>query len=203
MYALAQDLRFAYRQLRKTPGFTLIIVLTLGLGIGSTTAIFSLVHGVLLRPLPFFRPDRLVVLGDHLGNSPSTSVTAREFGTYGSSTEAFSDTGGYIDSRYELSGGETPEQVKAARFTAGVFPTLGVSPILGRTFTQKEEAAHELFELFSYARWPARFPRALRALGGSLALVRKAHLIIGVIPRDLDFPPAAGLLDQTQVWVPM
>src|SRR6266849_5700545 len=203
MYALAQDLRFAYRQLRKTPGFTLIIVLTLGLGIGSTTAIFSLVHGVLLRPLPFFRPDRLVVLGDHLGNSPSTSVTAREFGTYGSSTEAFSDTGGYIDSRYELSGGETPEQVKAARFTAGVFSTLGVSPILGRTFTQKEEDAHEPFAVISYGLWTDRYHRDPRVLGSSIVLDRKAHLIIGVMPRDFDFPPAAGLLDQTQVWVPM
>ena len=203
MYALAQDLRFAYRQLRKTPGFTLIIVLTLGLGIGSTTAIFSLVHGVLLRPLPFFRPDRLVVLRDHLGNSPSTSVTAREFGTYGSSTEAFSDTGGYIDSRYELSGGETPEQVKAARFTAGVFSTLGVSPILGRTFTQKEEDAHEPFAVISYGLWTDRYHRDPRVLGSSIVLDRKAHLIIGVMPRDFDFPPAAGLLDQTQVWVPM
>jgi putative ABC transport system permease protein len=150
MYALAHDLRFAYRQLRKTPGLTLAIVLTLGLGIGSTTAIFSLVHGVLLRPLPFFRPDRLVVLGDHLGDRPSTPVTAREIGTYGISTEAFSDTGGYIDASYELSGGATPEQVNAARFTSGVFSTLGVSPTVGRTFTQQEENGHEPVAAISY-----------------------------------------------------
>src|SRR5580700_322729 len=132
MYALAQGLRFAYLQLRKTPWVTLILVLTLGLGIGGTTAIFSLVQGILLRPLPFNHPDRLVLLGDHLGNSPRIPVTAREIGTYASATEAFSDTGGYIDASYEVSGGEIPRQVKGARFTAGVFSTLGVAPTLGR-----------------------------------------------------------------------
>jgi len=203
MYALAQDIRFAYRQLRKTPGFTLIIVLTLGLGIGSTTAIFSLVHGVLLRPLPFFHPDRLVVLGDHLGDHPSTSVTAREIGTYGSATEAFSDTGGYIDASYEISGGETPEQVNAARFTAGVFSTLGVSPILGRTFTQQEEDAHGPVAVISYGLWVDRYHRNPHVLGGSIVLDRKVHLIIGVMPRNFDFPPAAGPLDQARLWVPM
>ena len=203
MYALAQDIRFAYRQLRKTPGFTLIIVLTLGLGIGSTTAIFSLVHGVLLRPLPFFHPDRLVVLGDHLGDHPGTSVTAREIGTYGSATEAFSDTGGYIDASYEISGGETPEQVNAARFTAGVFSTLGVSPILGRTFTQQEEDAHGPVAVISYGLWVDRYHRNPHVLGGSIVLDRKVHLIIGVMPRNFDFPPAAGPLDQARLWVPM
>ena len=203
MYALAQDLRFAYRQLRKTPGFTLIIVLTLGLGIGSTTAIFSLVHGVLLRPLPFFRPDRLVVLGDHLGDSPSTSVTAREIGTYGSSTEAFSDTGGYIDASYELSGGATPEQVNAARFASGVFSTLGVSPTVGRTFTQQEENGHEPVAVISYGLWLNRYHADPHVVGTSIGLDRKTYSIIGVMPRSFEFPPTAGHLDQAQLWVPM
>lgn len=75
MHALAQDLRFAFRRLRKAPGLTLTVVLTLALGIGATTAIFSLVEGILLRPLPFSDPERLVVLGDHLGSGPNISVT--------------------------------------------------------------------------------------------------------------------------------
>ena len=132
MHALAQGLRFAFRQLWKTPGFGLTVVLTLGLGIGATTAIFSLVEGILLRPLPFNNPDRLVLLGDHLKNGPNTPVTAREIAIYSSTASAFSSMGGYIGASYELSGGTTPEEVNAARFTAGVFPTLGVRPILGR-----------------------------------------------------------------------
>jgi putative ABC transport system permease protein len=203
MYALAQSLSFAYRQMRKTPWFTLLLVFTLSLGIGGTTAIFSLVEGILLRPLPFSHPDRLVLLGDHLGNSPSTPVTAREIGIYASATEAFSDTGGYVHASYELSGGETPEQVKAARFTTGVFSTLGVPPILGRTFTQQEEDAHEPVAVISYGLWTDRYHRDPRVLGSSIVLDRKAHLIIGVMPRNFDFPPAAGLRDQAKVWVPM
>src|SRR5882757_3125267 len=121
MYALQQDLRFAFRQLRKAPGFTVTVVLTLALGIGATTAIFSLVEGILLRPLPFSNPDRLVLLGDHLGDGPNTPVTAREIGTYSKATAAFSSLGGYASANYELSGGAIPEQVYAARLTAGVF----------------------------------------------------------------------------------
>src|SRR6202045_3423191 len=105
MDALAQNVRFAFRQLRKAPGFTLTVVLTLALGIGATTAIFSLVEGVLLRPLPFQDADRLVLLGDHLGSGQGMSVTAREIRTYSNATEAFSSLGGYITTGYELSGG--------------------------------------------------------------------------------------------------
>jgi predicted permease len=203
MYALAQDLRFAYRQLRKTPWFTLTLVLTLGLGIGGTTAIFSLVQGIILRPLPFNHPGRLVLLGDHLGNRPSISVTARELGTYASATQAFSSTGGYIDASYEVSGGEIPEQLNGARFTAGVFPTLGISPILGRTFTQKEEDAHEPLAVISYGLWLNRYHRDPHVIGNSIILDRKAYSIIGVMPRGFDFPPADGYLEQAQLWVPM
>ena len=78
MHALAHDLRFAFRQLRKAPGLSLTVVVTLALGIGATTTIFSLVEGILLRPLPFSNPDRLVLVGDHLGGQPGISVTAQE-----------------------------------------------------------------------------------------------------------------------------
>src|SRR3954469_3496764 len=141
MYAVAQNLRFAFRQLRKAPGFSLTVILTLALGIGATTAIFSLVEGVLLRPLPFHDPDRLVLLGDHLGDSPNTSVTAHEIVTYSEATSAFASLGGYTQTNYELSGGDVPEEIYAARSAAGVFTTLGVQPILGRVFTEQEEKA--------------------------------------------------------------
>src|SRR5277367_5173922 len=96
MLALAKNLRIALRQLRKAPGFTLTVVLTLALGIGATTAIFSLVEGILLRPLPFRDADRLVFLGDHLGNRLTTpGVTAREIETYAIASHAFSSMGAY------------------------------------------------------------------------------------------------------------
>jgi putative ABC transport system permease protein len=203
MYWLPQDLRLSCRQLIKKPLFTLTVVLTLGLGIGGTTAIFSLVRGILLRPLPFNHPDRLAVLGDHLGNSPRTPVTAREIATYASATEAFSDMGGYIDASYEVSGGATPELMNGARFTAGVFPTLGVSPILGRTFTQKEENGHEPVAVISYGLWLNRYHCDPQVIGNSIVMNRKAYTIIGVMPRGFDFPPVDGYLEQAQLWVPM
>jgi predicted permease len=203
MYALAEGFGFAYRQLRKTPWFTLVLILTLGLGICGATAIFSLVQGILLRPLPFSNPDQLVVLGDHLGDNPGTSVNAREIGTYATALEAFSNTGGYIDASYEVSDGEIPDQINGARFTAGVFPTLGVSPILGRTFTQKEEDGYEPVAVISYGLWLNRYHRDPHVIGNSIVLNRSAYSIIGVMPRGFDFPPADGYLDQAQLWVPM
>ncbi len=150
MYALARNLRLAFRQLRKAPGFTLTVVLTLALGIGATTAIFSLVEGVLLRPLPFKDAERLVLLGEHLGGGPGMSVRAREIERYASAAAAFSFLGGYITTGYELSAGAQPEEVDAARLTASTFLTLGVQPILGRVFTQKEDDAHQPLAVISY-----------------------------------------------------
>jgi putative ABC transport system permease protein len=203
MYALAQDLRIAFRQLRKTPGFSLTVVLILALGVGATTAIFSLVEGILLRPLPFSDSERLVLLGDHIGNGPNTPVTARGIGTYSSATTAFSSLGGYVATDYELSGRAIPEEVHAARFTSGVFPTLGVSPILGRFFTKQEEDAHEPLAVISYAMWLNRYHRDPGVLGGSVILDRKNYSIIGVMPRSFEFPLVDGHLNQVQLWVPM
>ena len=203
MHGLAQDFRFAFRRLRKTPGFTVTVVLTLALGIGGTTAIFSLVEGILLRALPFNNPDRLVLLGDHLGAGPNTPVTAREIALYSNAAGAFSSLGGYIESGYELSGGATPEEVKAARMTAALFPTLGVAPILGRVFTPQEEAAHEPLAVLSYALWSKRYHRDPHVLDSSIELDRRPYTIIGVMPRSFEFPLQTGHLDQAQLWVPL
>jgi putative ABC transport system permease protein len=203
MYAFAQNLRLAIRQLRKAPGFTLTVVLTLAAGIGATTAIFSLVEGVLLRPLPFQDAERLVLLGDHLGGGPGISITAREIATYSSATRAFSSLGGYITTGYELSAGAQPEEVDAARLSAGMFPTLGVQPILGRVFTQQEDDAHQPLAVISYALWLNRYRSDPHALGTSIVLDRKAYSIIGVMPRSFEFPLQTGHLNQAQLWVPM
>jgi putative ABC transport system permease protein len=203
MGSLARGFRFVVRQGRKSPGFTLTVVLTLALGIGATTSIFSLVEGILLRPFPFSNPDRLVILGDHLGSGSGTPVTAREIGTYGKATSTFSSMGGYITANYEISGGAPPEGVFATRFTAGVFPTLGVDPILGRVFTQEEEDGHQPLAVISYALWLNRYHRDPHILGNSIALDRKAYWIIGVMPRSFEFPLQSGHLEQAQLWLPM
>ncbi|MGA2558119.1 MAG: ABC transporter permease [Terracidiphilus sp.] len=203
MDALAQDLRFAMRQLVKAPAFTVTIVLTLALGIGATTAIFSLVEGILLRPLPFRDPDRLVLMGDHIGGNAGLGVTAREIATYRDTTKAFASMGGYTTTGFELSGGARPEEIDAARLTAGVFTTLGVQPLLGRVFTEQEDSAHTPLAVISYALWLNRFHRDPNILGKPMALDRKSYSIIGVMPRSFTFPLLAGQLNQTQLWIPM
>ena len=203
MFGLANDLRLTLRRFRKNPTFTLAIVLTLALGIGATTAIFSLVEGVLLRPLPFNDPDRLVVLGEHLGGRPGTSVRAREIATYTNSTQAFSSLGGYITASFELSGSQRPEEIDAARLNSAMFATLGVQPILGRVFTSAEENARQQLAVISYSLWMNRFHRDPNVIGASLVLDRKPYQVIGVMPRSFEFPLALGTLSGTQVWVPL
>src|SRR5579872_6831904 len=124
--------RIATRTLWRTPGFTLTVLLTLALGIGATTGIFSLIHGIVLRPLPFHDPDRLVDLGDRLGNSPNLPVTAREIATYTSASTAFSGIGADRTVDFELSADATPTLIHAARMTASVFAVLDAPPLLGR-----------------------------------------------------------------------
>ena len=203
MQGIAKDFRFAARQLFKAPGFTLTVLLMLGLGIGVTSAIFSLIEGILLRPLRFQNPDRLVLVGDHLGNNPGIGVTAREIATYSNASSAFSSMGGFFGASYELSGGATPEEISAGRLTAGVFPTLGVEPILGRVFTQAEEDAHAPLAVISYALWMNRYQRDPRIVGRTIELNRRTYSILGVMPRSFEFPADSDRFSQTQLWVPM
>src|ERR1051325_1697216 len=136
---IVQDIRYTFRQLRKSPGFTVTAILMLALGIGATTAIFSIVEAVLLRPLPFPDPDRLVIVGDvlegsHCASCAPSSVTPPDIRNYMRDTQSFSHLGGYRQRLFELSGTDDPAAVNATRMSSEVFAALGVPPVLGRTF---------------------------------------------------------------------
>jgi putative ABC transport system permease protein len=210
MQTLVFDCKFAFRQLRKSPGFTLTAVLMLAFGIGATTAIFSIVEGVLLRPLPFPDPSRLVVLTDRLlgadlggsGNGEA-GVTVPDIRAYTRDTNSFAALGGYGFEGYELSGAGEPAQVSASRLTAGVFSALGVAPELGRVFTAEEAEHSQQVAVISHATWQDRFHGDDRILGTKILLDRKPYLIIGVMPRSFEFPLVAGHLNRIELWVPM
>lgn len=200
---MLHELRLALRQMLKAPMFSLTAILTLALGMGATIAIFSLIEGILLRPLPFADPDRLVLVGDHVGSGSSVGVTAREIATYQNATRAFSSMGGFFTTGYELSGSATPEQITGARLGAGILPALGVRPILGRVFTRQEEDAHLPLAVLSYSLWLNRYHRDPAIVGQSIILDRRAYVIIGVMPRNFEFPLVAGRLNEAQLWVPL
>jgi putative ABC transport system permease protein len=199
----ARHFRSALRQFRKAPGFSLTIILTFALGIGATTTIFSFVEGVLLRSLPFRDPQRLVLLGDHLGKGLNLSVTAAEVATYEHATQTFSSMGAYITKSWELSGGPLSESVNGARVTASVFPTLDIVPIVGRVFTQQEDDAHAPVAVISYSLWLNRFHRDPHITDATITLDRRNYTIIGVMPRSFEFPLLPGRVGQAQLWVPM
>src|SRR3984885_11081672 len=208
MGTIFQDIRYGLRQLRKSPGFTLTAVLTLAFGIGATTAIFSIVEGVLLRPLPFPRQAELVTLGDVLqgvqyGDGDAPGVTAPGIRTYMRDTRAFSSLGGYQASTYELSGLGDAAQINAARLTASMFSVLGVSPLMGRAFTTQEDESGQQVALVSYQTWRSRFDGDANILGRKILLDRKPYEIIGVMPREFEFPLVPGQLNRSELWVPM
>ena len=205
MNSFFQDLSFAMRQLRKSPGFALTAVLTLAFGIGATTAVFSIVEGVLLRPLPFADPSRLVAFGDKLDGSvfDGQPVTGPEVSMYSRETNVFSSVGAYQQTGFEVSGNGDPMMVNASRMTASVFTTLGVSPVLGRAFTKEEDEGHSQLVVISYQIWNSRFHRDARIVGQKILLDRKPYQIVGVMPREFEFPLTPGQLNRNDLWVPM
>ncbi len=205
---LFHDLRIAIRYLLKSPGFTATAVLMLALGIGATTSIFCIVECVLLRPLPFTHPEKLVQLADILqgtdlqGNGEA-GVTAPDILAYTRDTHSFESLGGYRPNGYELSGVGEPAPINATRLSSGVFPALGVAPLMGRFFTQREDDQKEQVAVISYSLWQNRLHGDGRVLGSKILLDRKPYEVIGVMPRNFEFPLVPGHLNSSDVWVPM
>jgi len=209
MQNLSLDLKFALRQLRQSLGFTITAVLMLAFGIGATTAIFSIIEGVLLRPLPFPDSDRLMVLSDHLagvevpGGGDEVGVTVQDILAYTRNTNGFAALGGYQGAGFELSGNGDPAQVNASRLTAGVFSALGVAPELGRVFTADEDEHQQQVAVLSYATWRNRFHANPQVIGTKVLLDRKPYIVIGVMPRGFEFPLIPGQINRSELWVPM
>jgi predicted permease len=205
---ILQDTRYTFRQLRKSPGFTMTAVLMLALGIGATTAIFSIVEGVLLRPLPFADPDRLVTLGDeveglHCASCAHSTVTAPDIRNYMRDTQSFAHLGGFRGRLFELSGIGDPAAVNGTRMSGEIFSALGVPPLLGRTFTQQEDEEGPPVVVLSFGMWRNRFHGDANVLGSKILLYRKPYNVIGVMPRDFEFPLNPGQANQSEFWLPL
>jgi predicted permease len=203
MNSWIMDLRFSARRLFKAPGFLITVTFMLALGIGAITAIFSLIEGILLRPLPFHDPGRLVEMGEHVGENPGIGTTARDIRAYSTETNAFASMGALVGNNFVLTGSASPENIPAARLTASMFPTLGVDPVIGRVFSQREEDQRMQVAVISYSFWTDRYHRDPGIIGSTLELDRKPYTIVGVMPRGFEFPLQVGRLNQARLWVPL
>ncbi len=205
MNTLWQNLRYGVRMLAKYPGFTAVTVLTLALGIGANTAIFSVVYSALLRPLPYYQPEDLYRLSEdrHEHPSPDLSDTAAsypDFLDWKRAEKSFQALAATSGDGFTLSGNGEPKTVNAAQVTTNFFSTLGVKPFLGRDFVdgdQQNVSPH--VAILTYAFWRSEFGGDIKVIGRTIRLDDKPATIVGVLPRGFEYAPAnsAGL------WVPL
>jgi len=181
------DLKFAFRQLLKNPGFAAVAALTLALGIGANTAIFSLINGVILRPLPFFEPERLVSASIQPGDARPTQTSHTTYLDWREQCRAFEDLAIYDPSSCLLTGAEQSERIGATLTSASFFSVLRAVPALGRTFTDEEEKQGAAVVVVSHGFWQRRFAGDSNIVGRTLEIDGKTTLIIGVMPEQFTF----------------
>jgi predicted permease len=198
---LGQDLRFGARQLRKNPGFTAVAVLTLALGIGANTAMFSLVNGVLLKPLPYRDSDRLVSLSENQREQGQdyVNLTAPGFTDWRRQSTVFEDLAAYQPGGFDLTGTGDPARLSGIRASASLFPLLRVQPELGRGFTQAEDTFEgDRVAVIAHRLWRERFGSATNVLGKKITLDGNSYTIVGIMSDGFWF---AGL--DADIWLPM
>jgi len=195
---LAGDLRYALRMLRKNPGFAAVVILTLALGIGANTAIFSVVNTVLLHPLPYPEDDQLVAILSH-GTGP---VSPANFLDYRAQAKSFARMGAAEYWTPNLSDIDQPEQVNALRLTVDVLPLLGVEPALGRVFAPGEDqTGHDHVAVIGDRLWRRRFGGDPRVIGRSIRLNGEPFVVIGVMPPSFMFAPFWAT--RAELWAPL
>jgi putative ABC transport system permease protein len=196
---LAQDIAFSARQLRKNPGFALVAILTLALGIGATTAIFSAVYAVVLQPLPLHDPARLMLVGEIYDGAPRVMSV----GNYVDTNAAIDDFDGGLAAfnyaNFNLADETSPERVVGARVTANYFDVMGVRPLLGRTFTADEDRpGNDRLVVLSHRVWTRRFGASAAAVGRTLRMNGVTYQIVGVMPGSFDLTS-----DSEELWTPI
>ncbi|MFZ0882948.1 MAG: ABC transporter permease [Candidatus Acidiferrales bacterium] len=183
MESLIQDLKYAVRMLIKSPSFTAIAILTLALGIGANTALFSVVNGVLLRPLPYAQPDRLVVLSEKSHNFESSSISYPNFLDWQRSNSAFSSIAAYRSDDFNITGSGEPERVRVGMISAGFFEMLGINPVRGRLFNNNEDRLGAApVAVISAGLWERKFGSAPDIVGKSITMNGDGYTVIGVVP---------------------
>ena len=200
MNILFQDLRFALRLMLKSPGFSAIAIITLALGIGANSAIFSVVNAVLLRPLPFNDPSRLVLVEER-SKYPTITVSYLNYLDWRDQSHSFESMQAMYTTNMTLTGKDEPERVVTRMVTSGFFPLLGVSPRIGRNFSREEDRAGGTpVAILSYTLWQRRFGGASDVLGKSLTLDAQPYTVVGVLPPGFQFFQPADVFLPFHPW---
>ena len=211
---MRQDVGYAFRTLRRNPGFAAVAVLTLALGIGATTAIFSVVYATLLKPLPYTNPDELVAMSVYIpqlqSKFPSLPVRPVDFEEFRQSNSVFSGMAAIRERDFNLTGGGEPERLSGARVSASLFPLLGVQPQLGRAFLAEEDTpGRDSVVLISHHLWVSRFGADPQIVNRTLSLDGRPYSVVGVMPAEFLFPSGKQLHTHVElgpridVWKPM
>lgn len=202
---LWQDLRYALRMLAKNPGFTAVAILTLALSIGPNTAVFTLMNAVLLRPLPYRDPQRLVLVKEKLPEltSEPLNVPASDIGDFQRQNQSFSAVAGFQPLHLELAGSGQPERIAVTRVSPSMFPLVGIAPTMGRTFLNEEDYPGRRVTVLSYRLWQSHFAGRADVLGKSILLDRQPYAVIGIMPEGFEFPLDSEPLQPASLWVPL
>jgi putative ABC transport system permease protein len=207
-----KELRYAARMLVKRPGFTLVAVLTLALGIGANTAIFSVVNATLLRPLPFKDPDRVVMIWGVLAKLQADTLpnSAPNFEGLRKDAKSFEHMSAFRSWSWQLTGSGDPELLRGARVTSDFFEAVGAGPTLGRVFTAEEDVPNRApVAVISYDLWQRHFGGDQNVIGKTITLTGQNAMVIGVMPAGFRFPGGANMIPglqfslQNDVWMPL